>query len=177
MIFISAGHHLRDSGAIGSGTQENLETIKFRDLVCSFLTSLGVAFKKDNDNETLQEYFDRIKTGDGSVVLEFHFDSSGTGKAGGTTALVGNDADRLDKAFAKELADTTSFILGVKNRGVKPESQSHRGRLRIMRESGTVCLLEVCFIDNIEDMILYNQKKEILANSIANILARYEALV
>ena len=38
-IFISAGHHNNDSGAIGSGYKENKLTIEFRDLVVSELKS------------------------------------------------------------------------------------------------------------------------------------------
>ena len=73
--FISAGHHLKDSGAIGSGTQENLETIKFRDIVIKLCKDMGLKVITDDDHETLKEYLDRIKTGDGSVVVEFHFGS------------------------------------------------------------------------------------------------------
>lgn len=176
MIFISAGHHLGDSGAIANGRQENLLAIEFRDLVCAQLTKRGVKFIKDNDTETLPEYLKRIETGSGSVVLEFHFDAF-NGKASGTTSLVGNDADRLDKAFAKDLADTVSSVCLITNRGVKSEAQSNRGRLGLMREQGIVCLLELCFIDNTNDMANYDKYKTYLADKIANIIIKYESLM
>jgi N-acetylmuramoyl-L-alanine amidase len=137
--FISAGHHNKDSGAIGSGTQENWEAKKFRDLVVPHAKKLGVKVITDDDNETLSEYLKRIQSGSGSVVVEFHFDAA-NGTASGSTAIVGVDADRLDKSFAQELVDLTAKILGIKNRGVKSEAQSHRGRLGLMREQGIVCL-------------------------------------
>jgi N-acetylmuramoyl-L-alanine amidase len=176
MIFISAGHHLKDSGAVANGRQENKEAIIFRDMVCQHLSNRSVKFIIDDDKETLPEYLKRINTGSGSVVLEFHFDAF-NGKATGTTALIGNDADRLDKAFAKELVDTTAITLGVANRGVKSEAQSNRGRLGLMREQGTVCLLELCFIDNKSDMANYDNNKVLLAQKIADILIKYEAFL
>ena len=176
MIFISAGHHLKDSGAIGNGTQENKEMISFRDLVCQRLDEKGVKYIKDNDTETLNEYFDRIKTGEGSVVVEFHLDSSENKSATGTTALVGNDARSNDIRLAKDLVNETAYTLWIKNRGVKTEAESHRGRLRIMREAGAVCLLEICFLSNPEDMKNYNKWKGSLAARIADVLEKHENL-
>ena len=174
--FISAGHYNGDSGAIGSGTQENVETIKFRDTIVPILKARGLHIITDNDNENLAEYLHRIQTGSGSVVLEFHFDSSGSG-ASGSTSLVGNDADRLDNAFAKELVDATSNCLGIPNRGVISEAQSHRGRLGLMREQGIVSLLEICFIDNQHDMDAYRKNCYELALKIAAIVCKYENIV
>lgn len=175
--FISAGHHNKDSGAIGFGSRkESEEAIKFRDAVVKYCQQKGLKVITDNDDETLSQYLQRIQTGEGSVVIEFHFDAFNK-IASGTTALVGNDADRLDKMFAQELSLVTSEILGVKNKGVKSESESHRGRLGLMREQGTVCLLEICFIDNAEDMSKYDQNFFSLASGIANIIEKYEKIV
>jgi hypothetical protein len=58
-------------------------------------------------------------------------------KATGTTSLIGHDADRLDKAFGKELVYTTSSVLGIKT-VVISERDSHRGSLGLMREQGIV---------------------------------------
>ena len=175
--FISAGHHLKDSGAVCSGTQENLEAIKFRDIVVNYAKSFGLKIITDNDNETLAQYLKRIETGVGSVVVEFHFDASTNPQATGTTCLIGNDADRLDKAFAKELVDTTARVLGIKNRGVITESQSHRGRLGLMREQGIVALLELCFISNADDMKQYNANQYTLGAEIAKIIKKYDDII
>jgi N-acetylmuramoyl-L-alanine amidase len=175
--FISAGHHLKDSGAVGSGTQENREAIGFRDSVIKWAKLFGTEVIQDNDNETLSQYLKRIETSSGSVVIEFHFDASTNAMATGTTALVGTDADRLDKAFAKELVDRTADMLGIRNRGVISEAQSHRGRLGLMREQGIVCLLELCFISNPNDMRSYNANKDNLAREIARIIKRYDDII
>lgn len=184
MIFISAGHNSRshkiaqDPGAVNKqGIKEGDLTIEFRDIVCTELDRLGVKYTKDSDEESLKMYLDRIKTGTGSVVIEYHFDSSTNETATGTTALVADKATINSLSFAKEIVDSTSSLLGVKNRGVEPESQSHRCRLGLMRENGIVTLSELGFITNDSDLEKYNKGKAILARSHALIIQKYENLV
>ena len=181
-VFISAGHNPKgikiDPGAVGNGFREADLTVEFRDMVISELKKLNLPkVICDNDSERLSEYLNRIKTGLGSVVLEFHFDAASSPAASGTSSIVGNDADRLDKAFAKELVDKTAAVLMIKNRGVISEGQSHRGTLALMREQGTVSLLEICFITNKNDLAMYNKYKYVLAKEIAKIIFKYETLV
>ena len=176
-VFISAGHHLKDPGAPGvNGRKEADEATKFRNAVVKYLEPTGAKIITDNDNETLAQYLARIQSGDGSVVVEFHFDAF-NGIASGTTALVGNDADRLDKMFAKELVTATSTILGIMNRGVKSEKDSHRGKLALMREQGIVSLLEICFIDNKNDMESFDKNFFTLASEISKIIEKFEKLI
>lgn len=179
--FISAGHNPKgikvDPGAVANGLHEADLTVEFRNLVVYELLKKNVTVITDNDNERLGEYLTRIKTGSGSVVLEFHFDAAESPKATGTTSLFGKDADRLDKAFAKEIVDTTSIVLKIKNRGALSEADSHRGSLGLMREQGIVALLEICFISNPDDIKAYNENKKELAVKVADIVKRYEDLI
>jgi len=180
-VFISAGHNPKgikvDPGAVGNGYHEADLTVEFRNLVVSELAKRKIIAITDKDDERLGDYLTRIKTGNGSVVLEFHFDAAVSPTATGATSLFGSDADRLDKAFAKEIVDATSTILGIKNRGAKSEADSHRGRLGLMREQGIVSLLEICFISNISDLNKYNANKNVLAVKIAEIVERYEKMI
>lgn len=179
--FVSAGHNPQgikvDPGAIANGYHEADLAVEFRNLVVENLKSKKVKVITDLDNERLGEYLKRIETGSGSVVLEFHFDAAASVKATGTTSLIGSDADRLDKAFAKELVEATAATLGIKNRGVLSEADSHRGSLGLMREQGIVSLLEICFITNLDDLKAYHSNKKVLAGQIANIIERYENMV
>lgn len=181
MIFPSAGHNTKgirpDSGAVANGFTEAQLAVEFRNLVVKQLQEYRAKFITDFDDERLAQYLERIKTGTGSVVLEFHFDASPKPEVSGTMAIVGSDADRLDVAFAKEVVNVTSRVLGINNRGVISETASHRGRLGLMRESGIVSLLEICFITNKYDLKLFHAKKVILADEIAKILIRYDALI
>ena len=174
MIFLLAGHHLRDSGAVANGRSESKETISLRNLIKSFIPTKIVV---DDDHDNLATVLQKIQTGNGSVVLDLHFNAAVSSSATGIEVLVGDDADKHGIDFAVELHDTASKILGIKGRGVKRESSSHRGRLGIMREHGQVALLEVCFISNSADMQAYDRNKDRLAQAIAGILLRRDALI
>ena len=51
MIFLLAGHHLRDSGAVANGRSENKETISLRNLIKSFIPTKIVV---DDDRAKLE---------------------------------------------------------------------------------------------------------------------------
>ena len=181
MIFISAGHNTGglkpDPGAVANGFTEAKLAAEIRDLTVKELkkdASLKVV--TDRDDERLGEYLKRIQTGSGSVVLEYHFDAASP-TATGTTVLIGDDADRLDRAFAKEIVDKTAEVLKIKNRGVKSETDSHRGKLGLMREEGIIALLEVGFITNVSDIKAFKENKEVLAVELAKIIKKYENLI
>lgn len=183
MIYLSAGHNAvsnnikKDPGAVNKdGLQEGMLTIEFRDLVKHELDLLGVKYKTDSDEESLAMYLQRIVTGNASVVIEYHFDSASP-QATGTTSIVEEEADRLDKAFATEIANTTACILGIKNRGVESEAASHRKHLGLMREEGIICLCELAFITNSDDVTRYNLKKKELAKLHAQLIVKYENLI
>lgn len=180
MVFISAGHNSQsktiktDPGAVGNGYKEGDLTIEFRNLVLIELDKLGVKYITDSEEENLSMYLSRIKTGTGSVVIEYHFDAAENPLATGTTSIVEMEADRMDRAFAREIAETTAAILGIDNRGVKTEAETHRGRLGLMREEGLVCLCEIGFITNKNDMDKYQMNKKLLARMHATIISKFE---
>lgn len=180
MIFLSAGHNpfglTPDPGATANGYKEADLAVIMRNLVSKQLTNMGIAHITDRDDERLGAYLQRIKTGNGSVVLEFHYDA-GPATATGCTALIEKEADRLDQAFARELSKIVSETAGIHNRGVKSEAQSHRGSLALMREEGIICLLELGFITNMQDIKLIDANKERIAYAIAQTLVKYENMI
>lgn len=174
-IFLSAGHSNFDSGAIGNGYQENKEMIIFRDLVHKELLLLNAKVIIDKDSETLSQYIARIKPGSGSVLCEFHLNASSNATATGCESLYPSNGNQLSKDLSKEISDTISKCLGIKNRGAKDENTSARKRLAILRTpAGISALPEICFISNKQDMIAYQNNKHILAKCIASILIKYE---
>jgi N-acetylmuramoyl-L-alanine amidase len=184
MLFLSAGHNSKsttikkDPGAVNKqGIKEGDLTIEFRDLVKRELDLLGVKYISDTEEENLSMYLNRVNTGSASVVVEYHFDANEKPEPTGCTGLIEAEADRLDRAFAKELTDSTASIFGIKNRGVKTEAESHRGRLGLMREDGIICLVELCFISNPDDLSRYNLKKKELAKAHALIIQKYELMI
>ena len=174
ITFSSAGHHINDPGAIGvNGRKESIEAISFRDLVNGELRRIGVTVVQDNDNDTLGQYLGKINPTDKDVVVEPHFNAF-NGKATGVEVLVADNANERSKAMAKELVDGYAKIMGIPNRGVKTESQSARGRLGLMRKKGAVALVEICFIDNVNDMQAYDRNKGNLACFTAQVIAKYD---
>ena len=174
MIYLSAGHHLNDPGAIANGARENKLTIELRDLTLQHIPAAQVI--TDKDTETLAQYINRIQPGSGSVLLEYHFDAGGP-SATGMTIIVADNANADSRAFAADLAATGSRILGIRNRGVIAEKQSARGRLGILHTgAGIAALAEVCFITNTDDLAHYNNAKQKLAKAWADLLIKYDAL-
>src|SRR5690606_11290908 len=110
---------------------------------------------------------------DKDVVIEPHFNAF-NGKATGVEVLVADNANDRSKAMAKELVDGYASIMGIANRGVKTESQSARGRLGLMRKKGAVALVEICFIDNSNDMKAYDSNRGNLACFTAQVIAKYD---
>ncbi len=182
--YISAGHSNipgtnYDPGAVGvNGRTEASETVKMRDAVINHLVDGGYKVIKDLDGESLKQYLNRIQTGTGSVVVEFHFNAFNS-TATGVEVLVQRDADKMDKAFAKALADITAIETGLplRNGGVKSESESARGSLGLMREAGLVALIEICFIDNPKDMAAYDRAFDRLARGYAELIVQYDAML
>ena len=174
ITYSSAGHHLNDSGAIGvNGRKENVECMIFRDLTNQELTKRGITVVQDKDTETLGQYLGRINPTDKDVVIEPHFNAF-NGKASGVEVLIANQATDRSKKMAAEIVTGFARIMGIPNRGVKNESQSARGRLGLMRERGTVCLIEICFIDNKVDMAAYDRNRMELARFLAEVISKYD---
>ena len=173
MIFLLAGHHLRDSGAVANGRSENKETISLRNLIKSFIPTEIVV---DDDSDSLATVLQKIQTGNGSVVLDLHFNAASS-TASGCEVLIGDDAEQNDIDLATDILAALVKNLGIKNRGIKKESETPRKRLGMMRESGAVCLAEVCFISNKNDMAAYDKAFDSLARDIATVLVKHDAKV
>lgn len=168
-----------DPGAVathnGKLYKEAELAIDLEERVCDILERKGVKYITDRHDETLPQYISRIKPGSGSVVCEIHFNSAGAVTATGTETLVKTAASTHEWDMAKELSDGTAKILGIANRGVKTEQQSHRGRLGILNTgAGISALTEVCFISNRQDLMRYLANVDKIAELYADILIKYE---
>lgn len=182
--FISGGHHLRDSGAVSKDGK--ITEFKF----CSAYRDKQVIELKrqrpdikivvDKDYETLGQYLTRITTGNGSVGVEWHLNSSeeipGKPLATGLEVLIADNHTKESFEMATELADKLSKVYGLRNRGVKTEKQSARGKLAFVRIPGTIALVELGFINNPHDMekLQDPQLQKIAFEETAKILAKFE---
>lgn len=186
MKFISAGHCAKpgpthDPGAPGvNGRWEAIEAVKIRNRVIQIIKSRGVTdVIQDLDSESLSQYLNRISTGTGSVVCEFHF-NAGVPSATGVETLIEIDGDNKDVFMARELSAHTAKTLNIPmrgNQGVKTEADTRHKRLALMRENGIVALVEVCFITNQSDMAKFDAHFEELCQGYADILIKYDLLI
>ena len=80
---------------------------------------------------------------------------------------------KFERDIAGNLSDVISDTLGLKNRGVKTEIESHHGKLGWMRLNCENVLIEVCFITNTHDIKNYQTYKSILSENIASQLSKF----
>ena len=100
-------------------------------------------------------------------VLEIHFnacvnDLKGNGKTTGTEAFI-TTSDKTKSAEVNMLSCLSA--LGLNNRGVKSHNWTVINRAKI--KGADSCLLEVCFIDDADDMAIYTKNKDNMAKAIA----------
>jgi len=177
-IFISAGHSNvsgQDRGAFANGQSEGVLASELRALIATKLSNIyGITAIVDEDRNALSATLRAFRnlTQPDSIVVDIHFNAAAP-QATGTEVLVPSPASAFEMTLAGEIAKQTSLILGIANRGVKSELQSHHGRLGWMRLTGENILLEVCFITNPTDLAKYEAEKVKLATCYAAILHQF----
>ncbi len=174
MIFLTAGHNNKDSGAVNGSRIEAVEAIKIRNRVSDLLKEKTVQVWNDSDNWNLQatinEIFKLSKPSD--IICDIHF-NAGPALATGCEVFVPNEAIKSELLLANDLCLCISKILKIRNRGVKRESDSQHKRLGMMRPSGSNVLIEVAFISNLNDMKSYDESFEVMCQGIASVLLKH----
>jgi N-acetylmuramoyl-L-alanine amidase len=170
-LFLIAGHHIKDPGAVANGYEEAKLTIELQGLIANNVEKLGIDCKKDDPSWRLSEAISwlSINSNEEDLILDLHFNAASP-SATGTECYYPFLATDKEIRIANELAKITSETLSIKNRGAKSELLSQHKRLAIMEPRGTNVLLEVCFITNKSDMESYQKNKVTLANNIARFI-------
>jgi len=166
MIVITAGHHNNDPGAVSNGFMESDLTKHLREKISNYILS-KYKVVKDQDSWTLPQTLSGIKTGEGSVCLDIHF-NAGDPKATGTEIFVPANATPDELKVAHAIGFGVSRAIGIPYRGLKHPQDSHRKSLGIFKFSGINMLLEVCFITNKDDLDKYFEHIEDVAKVIAD---------
>ena len=178
-IFISAGHSNqpnKDCGAVGNGFVEGVLAAELRTLIAAKLQNIyGIIPVMDDDSNVLLDTIRKFRnmTAPDSIVIDIHFNASANAEATGTEVLIPGAPSDTEKKLASYIAFVTAEIIGIKNRGVKSELESHHGRLGWMRLTGENILIEVCFITNAKDMKHYNDYKNTLAAKYAEVISGF----
>lgn len=168
-ILLISGHGAGDPGAIGTC---NGKTYKEADLTREVVTLLAAKLKNcasvyDQSRNAYTDYkngslSNRAHFEDYDFVLEIHFNAfkadSGDGKTKGVE-IYAKSGSNIEGNIVKNIA-----ALGFTNRGVK---SSGFAVINTARSKGArAALLEVCFIDDADDMKLYLSKKNQIVDAI-----------
>lgn len=173
-LLLIAGHGAGDPGATatigGKAYREDTETRRVVSALQRRLGSLCAVYPSDRD-----PYQDYKKGTLRSVaqfqgfdfVLEVHFNAfkagASDGKIKGVEAWVPKGGD---KAIADKLCKAVSSC-GLTNRGVK---EGNLAVINTAKGSGVpACLLEVCFLDDPDDMAVYAAKFDAIVDAISGV--------
>lgn len=170
-ILIIAGHGQGDPGAVNNGYQEAKLVREIAPILRNKLKPYAdvTVFDMDiNMYKYLKSHsFDFTQY---DYVIELHFNANkketvGNGKTVGVEILVHTS----EKGTSVENAIISNIsALGFTDRGIKRRSNL-RNMNRCKGQQGvSYALIEICFIDDIDDMKLYNAKKDAVISGIAN---------
>lgn len=173
-ILLIAGHGGTpyDSGAVGCGYTEAVETRRMANAVAPLLQAYGfevALYDQSKDAYKVVTQGGNLPLSGVSYVLEFHLNSasndpSGNGRTTGTEIFVHTNEKgvTVEQAILRRVC-----ALGFKSRGVK-----RSGGLAVMRHVHSRgishALVETCFIDDRDDMNLYSAQFDTIARAIAD---------
>lgn len=173
-ILLIAGHggSPYDSGAVGCGYTEAVETRRMATAIAPLLRNYGfevVMYDQKNDAYKVLKNGGSLPLSGVSYVIELHLnaaanDPKGNGKTTGVEVLVhtGETGITVEQAICRRIA-----ALGFTSRGVK-----RRSDLLVMntvhRKGISHALIETCFVDDADDMKLYKAKFYAIAHAIAD---------
>lgn len=164
-ILLIPGHGDGDPGACGNGYKE-------AELVREMATAISLKLKPFanvdvfDTNKNMYKYLksNTFNFAKYDYVFEIHLNAH-NGKARGTEILVHPTeiATSVEKLILKNISE-----IGFINRGVKTRSDLQNMAICKEKYGVSYALIEMCFIDNAEDMKLFTANKDRIAYAIAN---------
>ena len=170
---LSAGHN--PDGKIACGAvgliKESTEARKVKDLVIKYLKLQGhtvydcTVNDGTSSNDVLKKIVKKCNAHDVALDVSIHFNAGannrkGNGRTTGTEVLIYSSSSKAkDEAtrICKEVAK-----LGFKNRGVKVRD----GLYFLKNTNAPALLVEVCFVDDLDDVALYQANVDKVARAI-----------
>ena len=170
-ILLISGHGAGDPGAVSKFGKEADLTIEQVEKIKPYLDKYADVTLYPTERNAYSDVKNgalKVKFSDYDYALEVHFNScvndiSGNGQTTGTEIYVtkAEATVGVETAIVKNIA-----ALGLKNRGVK---RTDFTVIKTAKNAGvSSALVEVCFIDDKDDMTIYNSKKDRIAQAIAN---------
>ena len=158
-ICLSAGHTLK-SGAVGL-LNESQETRKVANEMAELLKSTGntvypCTIDTGDATKALSQVIAMCNKTDGEVAIQIHFnmmakDTTGNGKTTGVEVYIASENSKA-KDMATRIASSIAET-GLRNRGVKVKKLSFLAKTNM-----PAILIECCFLDDKDDIKLYDYK-------------------
>lgn len=165
-ILLICGHGEGDPGAVGNGYEE---ATLVREMV-SKLKGLLSPYADVDVFDTTKNMYKYLKSGEWynfrkyDYVFELHFNAFDK-KASGTEILV---HERENGISVEEYILKNIERLGFKNRGVVRRTDLKNMNVCKVNQGVSYALLETCFIDSVDDMSLYKEKKDDIIKAIVD---------
>lgn len=169
-ILLIAGHGDGDCGAVGCGYKEaelTREMVKLIKPCLDGYADVTIADQKKNWYKYICKNGQKFDFKPYDYVLEVHFnacvkDYTGNGKTTGTEIYV----TTMEKGTTVEQGIVNNIsALGLKNRGVIKKNWALINHIK--KQGVSSALVEICFIDDADDMTVYQAKKNDIAKGIA----------
>mgnify|MGYP005773529755 FL=1 len=161
-----------DSGAVGNGYTEAVETRRMANAVAPLLRAYGfevTLYDQSKDAYKVVTQGGSLPLSGVSYVIEFHLNSAandpkGNGRTTGMEIFVHTNEQgvTVEQAILRRVC-----ALGFKNRGVK-RSSGLAVLKHVFNRGVSHALVETCFIDDKDDMKLYGRKFDAIARAIAD---------
>jgi N-acetylmuramoyl-L-alanine amidase len=166
-ICLSAGHGAGDVGAKYKNLQESDLTIKIAQRAAEIIRKHGVGTLYVPDTLTLQGTINWIneRANQITICVDVHINSgNGTGVEAWNYIGGPNESDKLSQF----LADACAAETGLKNRGIKDETDNRHKRLGFIRDTAPIAALVECgFIDGDYDYLNKPEGIEAMARGVA----------
>jgi N-acetylmuramoyl-L-alanine amidase len=193
MIYLLAGHHIEGGKGTGARTNVYDEAVlaaELRNAIALALRARDVPVWKDRDevSQSVQILELSQKVNRQDVVLDIHFNAATSPNAGGVEVFVPDNPKPIALDFAHALVKKTAQVMGSRFRrskhhelplGVKYHTETQHGDkgLFLMRtlqdKCDVVCLLEVAFLTNPDEMKRYMEVRFDLAENYAILIKLY----
>lgn len=179
-IYLISGHGHGDPGATATINnvvyKESDETIKFVRLLYDSLKSVGYDVEAyPYENDAYQDYKKGLlKLPQSDLLIEVHFNAVkfdlGDNKTKGCEAFTTKYAKEQTNRIAQEIVSNISGVCGLTNRGVKQYNYSVINYSE--QHNIPAILLEVCFIDDTDDMKIYTVNRLNAVNAVFEVIKK-----
>jgi N-acetylmuramoyl-L-alanine amidase len=151
-LAIDAGHGMGnrtdsyDPGAVYKGHEEASVALQYALAIKYIFNQAGIEVFLTRDDASdftpVGKRDDKAKAAGCTHFISLHLN------AGGGTGTETFYRDSQDKIFASKVQSVALQSFGLKNRGLKSESQSQHKRLAVLDFNGPACLVDLGFIDS-----------------------------